>query len=173
MRLAMMALLVRDYDEAIAYFTQKLGFSLVEDTPMSAEKRWVVVSPGDGARLLPAKAVGEQTKSVGKQFGGRVGFFLHVEDFATTHARYVTAGVRFIEAPRQEAYGTVAVFASTFCVPGKLLTGRSLMPWTCTVVVITVLLSSLASFAVTVMLRSVVSGLSPGLSNTPFWIAAR
>ena len=114
--LVQIALLVRDYDEAIAYYTGALGFTLIEDTAMSPTKRWVVLAPhADGARLLLAKASGpEQEAAVGRQFGGRVGFFLHTEDFARDHARMLGAGVRFIEAPRHEPFGTVAVFEDIY-----------------------------------------------------------
>ena len=112
MRLAAVALVVPDYDEAIAYFTKVLGFQLVEDTPLSPEKRWVVVSPGEGgSNILLAKAASEtQRAAIGKHAGGRVGFFLHVEDFDTEFERMVAAGVNFVEAPRAEKYGQVVVF---------------------------------------------------------------
>lgn len=115
-RLALTSLLVRDYDEAIAFYRDALGFHLVEDTEMGAGKRWVVVTPGDGqgAGLLLARAVGDQLDSVGRQAGGRVFLFLHTSDFAADHARMTAAGVRFIEAPRHEAYGTVAVFEDLY-----------------------------------------------------------
>jgi catechol 2,3-dioxygenase-like lactoylglutathione lyase family enzyme len=104
--------LVRDYDEAITYFVDSLGFALIEDTPLSAEKRWVLVAPpGGGVRLLLAKANGEpQAARVGDQTGGRVFLFLHTDDFAVDYARLQTRGVRFLEAPRDEPYGWVAVF---------------------------------------------------------------
>jgi catechol 2,3-dioxygenase-like lactoylglutathione lyase family enzyme len=111
-RLAHVALLVRDYDAAIAWFTRALGFALVEDCPSGPGKRWVLVAPpGGGASLLLARAMGEtQLAAVGRQGGGRVWLFLHTDDFARDHAVFVARGVRFVEAPRQEAYGTVAVF---------------------------------------------------------------
>jgi catechol 2,3-dioxygenase-like lactoylglutathione lyase family enzyme len=110
--IAQVALLVREYDEAIAFFTGALGFELVEDKDLGGGKRWVVVGPrGGGTRLLLARAVGaEQVARVGDQTGGRVGFFLHTDDFARDHAAFLARGVRFLEAPRREAYGTVAVF---------------------------------------------------------------
>lgn len=108
---------MHDYDEAIAYFVDRLGFDLLEDTPLSLTKRWVVVAPA-GAReatLLLARAVGpEQTATVGRQGGGRVFLFLHTEDFARDHAMLQARGVRFVEAPREEAYGTVAVFEDLY-----------------------------------------------------------
>jgi catechol 2,3-dioxygenase-like lactoylglutathione lyase family enzyme len=110
--LALVALLVPDYDDAIAYMTGALGFTLVEDTPMGGDKRWVrVAPPGAQTQLLLARAVDdEQRAAIGRQGGGRVWLFLHTADFAAEHARLVAAGVRFIESPRHEPYGTVAVF---------------------------------------------------------------
>jgi catechol 2,3-dioxygenase-like lactoylglutathione lyase family enzyme len=111
--LALIALVVRDYDEAIAWFTQKLGFLLEVDTRLSESKRWVVVTPegGKGARLLLARADGaKQEARIGDQTGGRVFLFLETDDFARDHAAMTAKGVRFLEAPRSEAYGTVAVF---------------------------------------------------------------
>ena len=108
--LAHVALLVRDYDEAIAFYVGVLGFELVEDTPLPGGKRWVHVRSQGGAGLVLARAVtDEQRARIGDQTGGRVFLFLHVEDFAREHARLVARGVRFIEAPRREAYGNVAV----------------------------------------------------------------
>ncbi|ENZ81694.1 MULTISPECIES: VOC family protein [Caulobacter] len=110
-RVALVTLLVADYDEAIAFYVGKLGFSLVEDTDMGGGKRWVVVSPGtDGTDFLLARAIGEQASAIGRQGGGRVWLFLHTDDFAGDHARMAAAGVTFLEEPRREAYGTVAVF---------------------------------------------------------------
>jgi catechol 2,3-dioxygenase-like lactoylglutathione lyase family enzyme len=116
MRLSHVALIVRDYDDAIAYFVGVLGFRLVEDTPMGVGKRWVVVSPGDdSACLLLAKGVGErQGARVGDQTGGRVAFFLYTDDFDRDHAAYLSRGVKFLEAPRVEAYGKVAVFEDMY-----------------------------------------------------------
>lgn len=115
--LAHVALLVRDYDEAIAYFVGRLGFGLVEDTPLSADKRWVLVAP-PGARetaLLLARAVGpEQEAAVGRQGGGRVLLFLHTDDFRRDHREMTARGVAFVEEPREEAYGTVAVFEDLY-----------------------------------------------------------
>ena len=115
--LSMLVLLVRDYDEAIAYYMQKLGFTLIEDTPMSPEKRWVVVapSPSSGARLLLAKAnTDRQRDRIGDQTGGRVFLFLDTDNFDADHARFTAAGVRFLEAPRVESYGKVAVFEDLY-----------------------------------------------------------
>jgi catechol 2,3-dioxygenase-like lactoylglutathione lyase family enzyme len=108
---ALVSLLVSDYDEAIAYYVGKLGFALVEDTDMGRGKRWVVVSPGTGGTdFLLARATGDQVKAIGQQGGGRVWLFLHTDDFAGDHARMTAAGVTFLQEPRHEAYGTVAVF---------------------------------------------------------------
>lgn len=117
MRIACVALLVRDYDEAIAWFTEKLGFVLVDDTTLSAEKRFVRVAP-PGAReaevLLAKAATPEQASRIGNQTGGRVFLFLHTEDFARDYARMKAQGVRFVEEPRREAYGTVVVFEDLY-----------------------------------------------------------
>ncbi|MEO8538817.1 MAG: VOC family protein [bacterium] len=110
------ALIVHDYDEAIAFFVDKLGFELEEDSPALTNdgrpKRWVVVRPpGSQTGLLLARADGEgQTPSVGNQFAGRVGFFLRVEDFDASYQRMLSGGVEFVTAPRAEPYGRVAVF---------------------------------------------------------------
>jgi catechol 2,3-dioxygenase-like lactoylglutathione lyase family enzyme len=115
-KLASITYVVRDYDEAIRWFVDVLGFVLVEDTPLSENKRWVLVAaPGGGSPLLLAKADGvAQLQAVGKAAGGRVGFFLHVEHFAETHAELLARGVVFREEPRHEAYGTVAVFEDIY-----------------------------------------------------------
>jgi catechol 2,3-dioxygenase-like lactoylglutathione lyase family enzyme len=114
-RLAHVTFLVRDYDEAISFFVEKLGFTLLEDTSLGGGRRWVRVSTGDGSALLLAKADGpEQEAAVGRQAGGRVMFFLQTTDFAAKHAAMLKAGVRFREAPRHEPYGTVAVFEDLY-----------------------------------------------------------
>ena len=115
--LEMMALVVADYDEAIAWYSEKLGFELVEDTALSPEKRWVVMAPSraSGARILLAKAKGpEQAARIGDQTGGRVFLFLHTTDFDVTYAAYRAAGVPFIEEPRHESYGRVCVFEDLY-----------------------------------------------------------
>ena len=111
----MTTLVVPDYDEAIAFYTGKMGFTLHEYSDLGGGKRWVVVGPEHGAKLLLAKAKGEaQQAAIGRQTGGRVGYFLHTDDFAATHAAYQAAGIIFTEEPRQETYGTVAVFADCY-----------------------------------------------------------
>src|SRR5690349_9245732 len=115
--LAQLSFLVRDYDEAIVFFTQKLGFSLLENTDMNAGKRWVVVRPSNpsGAALLLARAATpEQVACVGNQSGGRVFLFLQTDNFQGDHAAMIARGVRFLEAPRTEPYGTVAVFEDLY-----------------------------------------------------------
>jgi catechol 2,3-dioxygenase-like lactoylglutathione lyase family enzyme len=121
--LATVTFLVRDYDEAIAWFTGALAFELVEDTDLGGGKRWVVVAAGpSGSRLLLAKAsTAEQRTSVGRQAGGRVFMFLKTDDFHAEHARMEAAGVRFREAPRRESYGTVAVFEDLYGNPWDLI----------------------------------------------------
>jgi predicted enzyme related to lactoylglutathione lyase len=114
-RLALTALLVRDYDDAIAFYVGQAGFELVEDTDMGGGKRWVVVRPrGSQGGLLLARAVGDQLRSVGDQAGGRVFLFLETDDFAGDHARMSAAGVKFLEEPRHEPYGSVAVFEDLY-----------------------------------------------------------
>ena len=106
-------LLVRDYDEALAFFSDALRFKVVEDTSLGADKRWIVVAPEatGGASLLLAKAATpEQAAQVGNQAGGRVFLFLETGDFQGDYRHMQARGVKFAEAPRQEAYGTVAVF---------------------------------------------------------------
>jgi len=111
------AIVVRDYDEAIDYYTRVLGFDLIEDEPRGPGKRWVRVAPrGDhGASLLLAKAANEeQTSRIGNQTGGRVFLFLHTDDFQRDYAAYSARGVKFIEQPRYEEYGTVVVFEDIY-----------------------------------------------------------
>ena len=110
------ALVVPDYDAAIAFYVGTLGFDLIEDTQQSETKRWVLVAPkGAETRILLAKADGDtQTAAIGNQTGGRVGFFLNTDDFEADYQRMRTAGVHFEEEPRYEPYGTVAVFNDPF-----------------------------------------------------------
>ena len=116
--LALTAVVVRDYDEAIAFYTDKLGFELIDDTYQPAQdKRWVVVAPPGGAesRILLARAVGEeQTSRIGNQTGGRVFLFLYTDDFWRDHEAYRSRGVRFVRDPKEEPYGTVAVFEDLY-----------------------------------------------------------
>ena len=117
LRLALTTLVVDRYDDAIDFYVDRLGFELVEDTPLPDGKRWVEVRPpgGPGPGLLLAQAATPaQRARVGDQTGGRVAFFLATDDFTADHARLVRAGVRFLEDPRHEAYGTVAVFADLY-----------------------------------------------------------
>ena len=115
-RIATVTLVVRSYDEAIDFYVGRLGFELVADTALGDGKRWVLVAPaGGGARLLLAAAANDQqAASIGNQTGGRVGFFLETDDFERDHAAFSAAGVRFLEAPRREAYGMVAVFEDLY-----------------------------------------------------------
>ncbi|GAB7110858.1 VOC family protein [Streptomyces phaeofaciens JCM 4814] len=117
-RIALVTLVVDDYDEAIRFYTEALGFGLVEDEPRPDGSRWVVVRPGahqGGTGLLLARAKDDvQRARIGDQTGGRVGFFLHTEDFAGDHTRMLAAGVTFLEEPRHEAYGSVAVFQDLY-----------------------------------------------------------
>jgi catechol 2,3-dioxygenase-like lactoylglutathione lyase family enzyme len=115
-RIASITLVVADYDAAIAFYTQTLGFELLEDSPRENGKRWVRVAPaGAETALLLAKAdSAQQNARVGDQTGGRVGFFLHTDNFARDHAAMIANGVQFLEAPRSEAYGTVAVFQDLY-----------------------------------------------------------
>jgi len=111
-RIALVTVVVADYDEAIAWYTGKLGFQLLQDIDQG-RKRWVVVGTGDGngAALLLARASDEeQRRRIGNQTGGRVGFFLETDDFHRDHAAMRARGVEFLEAPRDEPYATVAVF---------------------------------------------------------------
>jgi catechol 2,3-dioxygenase-like lactoylglutathione lyase family enzyme len=116
--LGLVSLVVRDYDEALAFYVGTLGFTLIEDTFIPEQnKRWVVVAPprSNGCQLLLARAVGEeQTSRVGNQTGGRVFLFLYTDDFARDHAAYRAKGVEFVRGPKREPYGTVAVFRDLY-----------------------------------------------------------
>jgi len=122
--LAQITFLVHDYDEAVAFFTTKLGFFLLEDSLQPDGKHWVVVKP-DGpssTSLLLAKAdTPEQKNSIGKQAAGRVFLFLHTDDFWRDYRAMQSRGVRFLEAPREEPYGTVAVFEDLYANKWDLL----------------------------------------------------
>jgi len=116
-RIASVTLVVGDYDAAIAFYVDAIGFTLVEDTDLGGGKRWVLVGPpGDrGASLLLAEAsTAAEAARVGDQTGGRVMLFLETEDFARDHTRMRAAGVTFLEEPRHEPYGTVAVFEDLY-----------------------------------------------------------
>jgi catechol 2,3-dioxygenase-like lactoylglutathione lyase family enzyme len=123
MRLLMSTLVVPDYDAAIAFFCDALGFDLVEDTDLGGGKRWVRVAPhSGGAGLLLAKAASpEQAATIGRQAGGRVAFFVESDDFDRDHARMIACGVRFRESPRRETYGIVAVFEDPWGNPWDLI----------------------------------------------------
>jgi catechol 2,3-dioxygenase-like lactoylglutathione lyase family enzyme len=116
--IASIALVVRDYDEAIAFYVDTLGFTLIEDTYIEAQnKRWVLVAPPGAieSRVLLARAVGEtQTARIGNQTGGRVFLFLHTDDFWRDYRRYREKGVEFVREPQDEPYGTVAVFRDLY-----------------------------------------------------------
>nr|WP_298995308.1 VOC family protein [uncultured Allomuricauda sp.] len=115
--IGLLTLVVKDYDEAIEFYTQKMGFDLIEDTMLSEDKRWVVVKPkgSKGSGLLLAKAVNTvQEKSVGNQTGGRVFLFLNTDDFWRDYKIMIEKGVIFLEEPREEAYGTVSVFEDLY-----------------------------------------------------------
>jgi len=114
--LGMITIVVDEYDDAISHYVNDLGFTLVEDTVLTPEKRWVVVSPGSsGAQLLLAKASGEtQTAAIGNSTGGRVAFFLYTDNFTQTYESYLASGVEFTESPRSEAFGQVVVFKDKY-----------------------------------------------------------
>lgn len=116
-RISQMALVVRDYDEAIRFFTHALGFELLEDAPRENGKRWVRVAPpgAAGVSLLLARAATPgQERAIGNQSGGRVFLFLETDDFERDYVRMQANGVRFTEEPRHEAYGTVVVFLDLY-----------------------------------------------------------
>jgi catechol 2,3-dioxygenase-like lactoylglutathione lyase family enzyme len=115
--LAQVTFVVREYDEAIAFFTEKLGFHLLEDSALGDGKRWVVVAPdGPGSlRLLLARAsTPQEVRTIGTQTGGRVFLFLHTDNFSSDYSAMQSRGVKFLEAPREESYGTVAVFEDLY-----------------------------------------------------------
>jgi catechol 2,3-dioxygenase-like lactoylglutathione lyase family enzyme len=115
-RITHVTLVVRDYDEALEFFTNAMGFELLEDTPLGDGKRWIVVGPrgSGGSNLLLARATPEQVSSVGNQSGGRVFLFLHTDDFWRDYRAMRAKGVKFNEEPREESYGTVAVFEDLY-----------------------------------------------------------
>ena len=113
--LGLVTIVVADYDEAIAFYTNKLGFMLVKDEARDEGKRWVVVRPGEGAGILLAQAKNDEERArIGNQTGGRVGFFLYASDFQSTYESMRAEGVEFLEEPRYEAYGAVAKFMDLY-----------------------------------------------------------
>jgi len=112
----MIAIVVDDYDSAITHYINVLGFTLIEDTALSPEKRWVVIAPSnEGAKILLAKASNEdQRAAIGNSTGGRVGFFLYTTNFVQTYESYKSKGIEFMEEPRKEAYGHVVVFKDKY-----------------------------------------------------------
>jgi catechol 2,3-dioxygenase-like lactoylglutathione lyase family enzyme len=115
--IAHLTIIVRNYDEALKFYAQKLGFQLLQDTPLPDNKRWILVAPPDsrGAALLLAEAdTPEQSRAIGNQTGGRVFVFLHTDDFWRDYKAYQSRGVSFLESPREESYGTVAVFEDLY-----------------------------------------------------------
>jgi uncharacterized glyoxalase superfamily protein PhnB len=114
--LGMITIVIDDYDIAIKHYVEDLGFTLIEDTELSAEKRWVVVAPSfEGAKILLARAANDaQTAAIGNSTGGRVGFFMYTTSFKETYETYKSHGIEFIETPRQEKYGQVVVFKDRY-----------------------------------------------------------
>ena len=116
-QIAHIAIVVNDYDDAIRFYTQQLNFTLIEDTILSEQKRWVLVAPpgSDGCKLLLAKAANElQQSRVGNQTGGRVFLFLHTDDIWRDYNDYSSKGIKFLREPVKETYGTVAVFQDLY-----------------------------------------------------------
>lgn len=116
-KIGSLALLVRDYDKAIAFYTKKLGFQLLEDTDLGGGKRWVLVAPPGSTEtslLLAQAASPEQENAIGNQSGGRVFLFLHTDDFWRDYNAMKASGIRFLEEPRTEPYGTVVVFEDLY-----------------------------------------------------------
>jgi catechol 2,3-dioxygenase-like lactoylglutathione lyase family enzyme len=130
--IGLMAIVVRDYDEALSFYVGILGFRLIEDTPVPAQnKRWVVIAPegSDSTRLLLARALGdEQSSRVGNQTGGRVFVFLYTDDFWRDFRAYKAKGVVFVREPVEEPYGTVAVFKDLYGNLWDLLQPRTPRP---------------------------------------------
>jgi catechol 2,3-dioxygenase-like lactoylglutathione lyase family enzyme len=118
------ALVVREYDEAIAFFTRTLNFKLIEDTRLSEDKRWVLIAPPDSQEtslLLARAATPEQASRIGNQAGGRVFLFLHTDDFWRDYDEMTARKVKFTRPPSEESYGTVAVFEDLYGNPWDLL----------------------------------------------------
>jgi len=118
--LGMITVVVDEYDDAISHYVNDLGFTLVEHTVLTPEKRWVVVSPGSsGAQLLLAKASGEiQTAAIGNSTGGRVAFFLYTDNFTQTYESYLARGVEFTESPRSESFGRLWCLKINMAISG-------------------------------------------------------
>jgi catechol 2,3-dioxygenase-like lactoylglutathione lyase family enzyme len=114
--LGMITIVVDDYDNAIAHYINELGFTLIEDTVLTPDKRWVVVAPGtEGAKILLAQAsTQEQIRAIGNSTGGRVGFFMYTSNFNETYELYRSQGIEFTENPRQESFGQVVVFKDKY-----------------------------------------------------------
>jgi len=116
-KIAHIAIIVKDYDEAINFYTQKLNFDLIEDTPLSDSKRWVLIAPkgNQGTQLLLAKAANPiQEKQIGFQSGGRVFLFLHTDDFERDYQHLIDQNIKIVRPPSVENYGTVAVFEDLY-----------------------------------------------------------
>jgi uncharacterized glyoxalase superfamily protein PhnB len=114
--LGMIAIVIPEYDEAISHYVNDLGFTLIEDTELSPEKRWVVVAPSkSGAQILLAKASNAaQEAAIGNSTGGRVGYFLYTDNFIESYENYLSHGIEFTEMPRSEAFGQVVVFKDRY-----------------------------------------------------------
>ena len=112
----MITIVIDEYDAAIKHYVEDLGFALIEDSTLTPDKRWIVVAPSNqGARILLAKAANETQKAaIGNSTGGRVGFFMYTTEFSQTYELYKSRGIRFLEEPRQEAYGQVVVFIDKY-----------------------------------------------------------
>jgi catechol 2,3-dioxygenase-like lactoylglutathione lyase family enzyme len=123
----MIAIVIDDYDTAISHYVNELGFSLIEDTVLTSEKRWVVVAPGNtGGKILLAKAANEaQIAAIGNSTGGRVGFFLYTGSFNETYQLFLSRGIEFIEAPRNESFGQVVVFKDKYGNKWDLIEDKS------------------------------------------------
>lgn len=114
--LGMITIVVDNYDVAISHYVNELGFTLIEDTLLTPEKRWVVVAPGNkGGKILLAKAANDaQIAAIGNSTGGRVGFFLYTDSFQETYQRFLSRGIEFMETPRNESFGQVVVFKDKY-----------------------------------------------------------
>ena len=123
----MITIVVDDYDTAISHYVNELGFSLIEDTVLTSEKRWVVVAPGEtGGKILLAKAANEaQIAAIGNSTGGRVGFFLYTSSFQETYQLFLSRGIEFIEVPRNESFGQVVVFKDKYGNKWDLIEDKS------------------------------------------------